>query len=143
MKHFIKKYTDKKVKWIILFFIIISLSLGTFISYDLVYYKLPYTYLLLSIPWFILSLFFIKDKSVIWNEENWKIVLKRRIATFLLLIFIFWIRIILIKQLRDKFNLLYVLDGTLLISLWFYLGRLFFILNKINFIFLNIHSTKK
>ena len=135
MKNFLKNKTTKKIKIMLAIFVLASFVLSNILVYDFINNGIPIFYIFFLIPGFLLSLVFRKDKTIIWDEELEKVVKKTEITTFIIIGSIILIRNIFIPELFREFNIIFITDATLFVTLWFILGKLYFMWDKLKYIF--------
>ena len=140
MKNFLKNKTSKKIKIMLTIFIIVSFIVSSILIYDFINNNLPFWYILFIIPWLILSLVFRKDKTVVWDKKLEKVVKKTEITTVLIIVSIIILRNFFIPELFREFNIIFITDATLFITLWFFVWKLYFMWDKLKFIFSEVYK---
>ena len=136
MKDFLKHYTTKKIKIMLVVFTTISIIFSCILIYDFINNNLPIFYILFLIPWILLSLIFKNDKTIIWDKEQEKVVKKIEIKVFFIIAWIIIIRNFFLPEIFKELNIIFVTDATLFVTLWFFIGKLFFMWSKIKCLFL-------
>ena len=136
MKNFLKHYTTKKIKIMLVVFTTISIVFSCILIYDFINNNLPIFYILFLIPWILLSLIFKNDKTIIWDKEQEKVVKKIEIKIFLIIAWIMIIRNFFLPELFKELNIIFITDATLFVTLWFFIGKIFFMWSKIKCLFL-------
>ena len=140
MTNFLKNKTSKKIKIMLTIFIIVSFIVSSILIYDFINNNLPFWYILFIIPWLILSLVFRKDKTVVWDKKLEKVVKKTEITTVLIIVSIIILRNFFIPELFREFNIIFITDATLFITLWFFVWKLYFMWDKLKFIFSEVYK---
>ena len=136
MKNFLRHYTAKKIKIMLVVFITISIIFSCILIYDFINNNLPIFYILFLIPWILLSLIFKNDRTIIWDKEQKKVVKKIEIKVFFIIAWIIIIRNFFLPEIFKELNIIFVTDATLFVTLWFFTGKLFFMWSKIKYLFL-------
>ena len=136
MKKFLRDYTTKKIKIMLVVFTTISIIFSCILIYDFINNNLPFFYILFLIPWILLSLIFKNDKTIIWDKEQEKVVKKIEIKIFLIIAWIIIIRNFFLPEIFKELNIIFVTDATLFVTLWFFIGKIFFMWSKIKCLFL-------
>jgi len=136
MKKFLKHYTTKKIKIMLLVFTTISIVFSCILIYDFINKNLPIFYILFLIPWILLSFIFKNDKTIIWDKEQEKVIKKIEIKIFLIIAWIMIIRNFFLPEIFKELNITFVTDATLFVTLWFFIGKIFFMWSKIKYLFL-------
>ena len=136
MKKFLKHSTTRKIKIMLFMFLIVSIILSGRIIYDFISYKIPFYYVFFILIWFSLSLFFKNDKTMFWDDNLQKVIKKTEITTFFVILWIVIFRKIIVLGFAEKFNLEFTVDIALIIMLWYFMGRLYFMWGNFKKIFL-------
>jgi len=138
MKTFLKYKTTKKIKIMMWAFLIINLVLVFLIVSDFINYDISIYYILFILLWFTISLVFRKDKTIKWDNEIKKVVKTTEITTVFIIINIIILRKFLLPDLFEYWELENITTITLIITLWFFLGKLYFMWDKLKYIFWEI-----
>ena len=142
MKNFLKNKTSNKIKIMLTVFTLVSIILSWILINDFINNSLPFFYILFIIPGFLLSLVFRKDKTIIWDKKLEKVVKKTEITTILIIVSIVSIRNFFIPELFKEFNIVFITDATLFITLWFFIGKLYFMWDKLKYLFEEVFKNK-
>jgi len=135
MKTFFKHKTTKKIKIMMWAFLIVNLVLAFLIIQDFMKLNIPVYYIFFILLWLAISLVFRKDKTVKWDKKLEKVVKTTEITTVLIIVSIVTIRKFLLPDLFEYWNLEYITTITLIITLWFFSGKLYFMWDKLKDIF--------
>lgn len=135
MRNFLINKTARKIKIILTIFSIVNIILIWILIFDFMKDELPLFYIFFTLIWFILSLFFRKDKSIKWNEETWKVIKKTEIVTIIVIIWIILFRNFVIPVIFKEFNILFIWDATLFITLWFFIWKLYFTWDRVMYLY--------
>ena len=135
MKSFLKNKTAKKIKVMLTVFIFVSIILSWILINDFINNGLPFFYIFFIIPGILLSFVFKKDKTIVWDKKLKKVVKKTEITTILIIISIITIRNFIFPEIFKEFNIIFITDATLFITLWFFIGKLYFMWDKLKCLF--------
>lgn len=135
MRNFLINKTARKIKIILTIFSIVNIILIWILIFDFMKDELPLFYIFFTLIWFILSLFFRKDKSIKWNEETWKVIKETEIVTIIVIIWIILFRNFVIPVIFKEFNILFIWDATLFITLWFFIWKLYFTCDRVMYLY--------
>jgi amino acid transporter len=135
MKTFLKHKTTKKIKIMLTAFLLVSIVLIWIIIQDFLNYSIPVYYIFFIFVWLLISLVFRKDKTVKWDKNLEKVVKTTEITTILIIISIITLRKFLLPDLFEYWKLDYITTITLIITLWFFMGKLYFMWDKLKDIF--------
>ena len=138
MKKFLKHKTAKKIKIMLTAFFVVSLVLFWLIVNDFINYNLPIYYILFILLWFAISLVFRKDKTIKWDSETEKVVKTTEITTIFIIVFIVSIRKFLLPTIFEELHLSHITTITLIITLWFFIWKLYFMWDKLRDIFCEV-----
>jgi len=138
MKNFLINKTSRKIKILLIMFSIVNSILIWILIFDFIKNDLSFFYIFFVLIWFILSLFFRKDKTIFWDKETGKVIKKTEITTILIIIWIILLRNFIIPVIFKELNILFIWDATLLITLWFFFWRLYFTWDKLRHLFFEI-----
>jgi amino acid transporter len=138
MKNFLKHKTTKKIKIMLTAFLLVSIVLLWLIVNDFLNYNIPVYYIFFILVWLAISLVFRKDKTIKWDKKTEKVVKNTEITTVLIIVFIISIRKFLLPSIFEELHLVHITTITLIITLWFFLGKLYFMWDKIKDIFCEI-----
>jgi uncharacterized membrane protein len=138
MKLFIKYKITKKIKIMLTAFLVVSIVLLYMIIKDFLNYNIPLYYIFFILIWFAISLVFRKDKTIKWDEKTEKVVKNTEITTVLIILFIISIRKFLLPSIFEELHLQHITTITLLITLWFFSGKLYFMWDKLKDIFCEV-----
>jgi len=138
MKTFLKHKTTKKIKIMMWAFLIVNLVLVYLITKDFIDYNLPIYYILFILLWFAISLVFRKDKTIKWDSETEKVVKTTEITTIFIIISIITLRKFLLPDLFEYLKLEHITTITLIITLWFFLWKLYFMWDRLKDIFIDL-----
>ena len=135
MKHFLKHKTTKKIKIMLTAFLLVSIVLLWMIINDFLNYSIPIYYIFFILVWLAISLVFRKDKTIKWDKKTEKVVKNTEITTVFIIIWIVVIRKFLLPSIFEELHLAHITTITLIITLWFFLGKLYFMWDKLRDIF--------
>jgi amino acid transporter len=135
MKTFLKHKTTKKIKIMLTAFLLVSIILIWIIIQDFLNYSIPVYYIFFIFVWLLISLVFRKDKTVKWDKKLKKVVKTTEITTVLIIISIISLRKFLLPDLFKYWDLEYITTITLIITLWFFMGKLYFMWDKLRDLF--------
>jgi uncharacterized membrane protein len=135
MKHFLKHKTTKKIKIMLTAFLLVSIVLLWMIINDFLNYNIPVYYIFFILVWLAISLVFRKDKTIKWDKKTEKVVKNTEITTVFIIVFIVSIRKFLLPSIFEELHLAHITTITLIITLWFFLGKLYFMWDKLRDIF--------
>jgi hypothetical protein len=138
MKTFLKHKTSKKIKIMLTAFFTVSIVLLWLIINDFISYNLPIYYILFILLWLAISLVFRKDKTIKWNSETEKVIKTTEITTVFIIIFIISIRKFLLPTIFEELHLAHITTITLIITLWFFIWKLYFMWDKLRDIFCEV-----
>ncbi len=138
MKHFIKHKITKKIKIMLTAFSLVNIILIYLIFEDFLTKNIPLYYIFFILIWFWISLVFRKDKTIKWDKKTEKVVKNTEITTFLIIWFIILIRKFILPEIFLEMHLDNITTITLIITLWFFSGKLYFIYDKLKDIFCEI-----
>ena len=138
MKTFLKHKTTKKIKIMMWAFLIVNLVLVYLIAKDFIDFNLPIYYILFILLWFAISLVFRKDKTIKWDSETEKVVKTTEITTIFIIVFIVSIRKFLLPTIFEELHLSHITTITLIITLWFFIWKLYFMWDKLRDIFCDV-----
>ena len=138
MKTFLKHKTTKKIKIMMWAFLIVNLVLAFLIVSDFLNYNIPVYYIFFIFMWLALSLIFRKDKTIKWDKKLEKVVKSTEISTVVIIVWIIAIRKFLLPDLFEYLNLQFITSITLIITLWFFSGKLYFMWDKLREIFCEV-----
>jgi len=119
-------------------FLIVNLVLIYLIVKDFINYNFPVYYFLFIFIGFAISLIFRKDKTIKWDSEIEKVVKNTEITTIFIIVFIISIRKFLLPTIFEELHLSYITTITLIITLGFFLGKLYFMWDKLKDIFCEV-----
>ena len=135
MKTFLRHKTTKKIKIMLTAFLLVSIILTWIIIQDFINYNISVYYIFFIFVWLAISLVFRKDKTVKWDEKLEKVVKTTEITTILIIISIITLRKFLLPDLFEYWQLENITTITLIITLWFFLGKLYFMWDKLKDLF--------
>jgi len=135
-------FIHKRIRRIMLVFILVCLILFSIVLFDSFKHNLPFYYILFFIPGFALSLFFKKTQKIFWSEEEQQIIKKMDFIGIILIITLILIRKIIFPLILKGINIIYVTDAILLITTGIFLGRVIFMWKKIKKIFFDKNLLK-
>ncbi len=138
MKTFLKNKTTKKIKIMLTAFLLVSIILTWIIIQDFLQLNISFYYIFFIFVWLALSLVFRKDKTVKWDEKLEKVVKTTEITTVLIIISIITLRKFLLPDLFEYWQLENITTITLIITLWFFLWKLYFMWDKLRDIFCEV-----
>ena len=123
-------------------FLLVNIVLLLLIIKDFLEYKIPVYYGLFVFLWLAISLIFRKDKTIKWDKKTEKVVKNTEIMTIILIVSIVLIRKFLLPDIFEYLHLAHISTITLIITLWFFSGKLYFMWDKLKDIFCEV-CTKK
>ena len=135
MKNFLLHKTTKKIKIMLTAFLLVSIILFWIIINDFINYNIPFCYILFIFLWLAISLVFRKDKTIKWDLKLEKVIKTTEISTVFIIIFIISIRKFLLPDLFEYLHLDYITTITLIITLWFFMWKLYFMWDKLKDVF--------
>ncbi len=138
MKNFLKHKTTKKIKIMMWVFLVVNLVLAFLIVKDFINYNLPIYYILFIFIGFAISLIFRKDKTIKWDSKTEKVVKTTEITTIFIIIFIISIRKFLLPTIFEELHLSHITTITLIITLGFFMWKLYFMWDKLKDIFCEV-----
>ena len=138
MKNFLKYKTTKKIKIMLTAFFAVSLILMWIIINDFINYEIPFYYIFFIFIWLAISFIFKKDKTIKWDKNLEKVIKSTEISTFIIIISIILIRKIVLPEIFIELHLDFITTITLIITLWFFSWKLYFMYDKLKDIFCEI-----
>jgi len=142
MKSFLKNKITKKIKIMLTAFSLVSIILLWIIINDFINHNIPIYYILFIFIWFAISFIFKKDKTIKWDKDLEKVIKTTEISTFFIIITIIWIRKFVLPEIFIELHLDYITTITLIITLWFFSWKLYFMYDKLKDIFCEICENK-
>ena len=105
---------------------------------DFLEYKIPVYYSLFVFLGFAISLVFRKDKTIKWDKKTEQVVKNTEIMTIILIVSIVLVRKFLLPDIFEYLHLAHISTITLIITLWFFSGKLYFMWDKLKDIFCEV-----
>ena len=139
MKTFLRHKTTKKIKIMLTAFLLVSIILIWIIIQDFLNYNISVYYIFFIFVWLAISLVFRKDKTVKWDKQLEKVVKTTEITTVFIIIIIISIRKFLLPDLFEYWQLENITTITLIITLWFFIWKLYFMWDKLKDIFCDVY----
>ena len=138
MKTFLKHKTSKKIKIMLTVFLIVNIVLLWLIINDFYNLAIPFYYIFFIFIWIWLSLVFRKDKTIKWDKKLEKVVKTTEISTIFIIISIITIRKFLLPDILEYYHIDHIWTITLIITLWFFSGKLYFMWDKLKDLFCEV-----
>lgn len=138
MFNFILNKTSTKFKIIYLKIIFITIALSFFSLENILKLWFNISFILFIFIGIFISLIFINENSIIYDKKRNKIIKKTDIISISIIISIIFFRLVIIENLLINFWILNIELAIYLISLWFFLWKIFFAIKKI-FLLKNKH----
>ena len=138
MKTFLKHKTSKKIKIMLTMFLLVSVVLFWIIFNDFVKLNIPWYYIFFVFIGLALSLVFRKDKTIKWDKKTEKVVKNTEISTVIIIVSIITIRKFLLPDILSFYWIEYITTITLIITFWFFSGKLYFMWDKLKDLFCEV-----
>lgn len=138
MKIFLKHKTSKKIKIMMWAFLLVNLVLAFLIVNDFLTQNIPFYYIFFIFVWLALSIVFRKDKTIKWDKKTEKVVKNTEISTVIIIVSIIAIRKILLPDILEYYNIGHITTITLIITFWFFFGKLYFMWDKLKDLFCEV-----
>ena len=140
MKTFLKHKTSKKIKIMLTVFLLVNIILLWFIVNDFLTLNIPFYYIFFAFIWLALSLIFRKDKTIKWDKKLEKVVKNTEISTIIIIVSIITIRKFLLPDILNFYWIEHITTITLIITLWFFSWKLYFMWDKLKDIFCEVYE---
>ncbi len=118
-----KNYVDGRIRIRKLIYILIFLITFCLVLYDSFIYVLPFHYILFFLIGKLMSLLLKRTQKVEWREVDGKYTVKRNNLGTLTIITIIFLRIFLFSKILTEFNVIFISDALLLVSIGWFIGR--------------------
>ena len=141
-KEIYHKYIHKKLRRIILIYLLICLIMFSIVILDSFKHDLPFYYILFFVPGILLSLLFKKTQKIFWNQEEKKIIKKMDFVGITLIISIVLIKKTILPIVFSSINIIYITDAILIVTIGIFSGRIIFMWKEIKKIFSKKFLTK-
>ncbi len=138
MKTFLKHKASRKIKIMLTVFLIVNIILFWLIINDFLALKIPFYYIFFIFIWIWMSLFFRKDKTIKWDKKLEKVVKNTEISTIIIILSIIAIRKFLLPDILSFYHIDHIWTITLIITLWFFSGKLYFMWDKLKDLFCEV-----
>ncbi len=140
MKHFIKHKITRKLKIMMFIFLIVNLVLLWLLIEDFLKYSISIYYIFFILIGILMSSVFRKDRTIKWDNNLQKVIKNTEITTIILIVSIVLIRKFLLPSVFEELHLGHITVITLLITFWFFSGKLYFMWDKLKDIFCEVYE---
>ncbi len=138
MKIFLKHKIHRKIQIMLIIFLLVNIILLWFIINDFLTKNIPWYDIFFVLLWFCMSLFFRKDKTIKWDKKTEKVVKNTEISTFVIIVSIILIRKFVLPDILEYYWLIHITTITLIVTFWFFSGKLYFMWDKLKDLFCEI-----